>query len=58
MKQVQIALLARGLYEGPVDGIVGPALRAALRAHQAANGLPITGTITPAVLDSLKISSS
>lgn len=57
VRRVQIALLARGYYSGAIDGIVGPAMRAALRKLQAAHGLSVTGTITPETLDALMIAS-
>ena len=44
VRAVQRALQARGLYEGePIDGILGPKTRAAIRAFQKSAGLPVTG---------------
>ncbi len=40
---VQQALASRGFSPGPLDGIYGPRTAAAVRAFQAANGLPVTG---------------
>lgn len=57
VRRVQIALLAQGHYRGSIDGIVGPATRAALRQFQTARGLNVTGTITPQTLDALMIAS-
>lgn len=57
VRRVQIALLARDLYHGKIDGIVGPALRGALRAFQKSKNLSVTGTITPETLDALMVSS-
>lgn len=57
VKRVQIALLARDLYTGSIDGIVGPGLRSALRKFQRTKGLGVTGTITPETLDGLMVSS-
>lgn len=57
VRRVQIALLAQDLYFGAIDGVVGPALRGALRKFQKARGLEVTGTITPATLDALMVSS-
>jgi peptidoglycan hydrolase-like protein with peptidoglycan-binding domain len=54
---VQIALLAQSYFEGPINGAVGPALRAAIRRFQQARGLSRTGTITPQLLDALMIAS-
>lgn len=57
VRRVQIALLGRGLYEGTIDGVVGPGTRAAIRNFQTGAGLEATGTITPEVLDGLMVSS-
>lgn len=57
VRRVQIALLARDLYSGAIDGVVGPTLRSALRKFQKTRSLDVTGTITPATLDALMISS-
>ena len=57
VKRVQIALMARGYYDGIVDGDVGPATRRALRAYQTKVGLAQTGTISPETLLSLKLPS-
>jgi sulfoxide reductase heme-binding subunit YedZ len=54
-EQVQAALRSYGYDVGPIDGIVGPKSRAALQAFQHRYGLPVTGTITPQVLDVLGI---
>ena len=44
VRAVQRALQARGLYEGePIDGILGPKTRAAIRAFQKSAGIPVTG---------------
>jgi His-Xaa-Ser repeat protein HxsA len=57
VKRVQIALLARDLYVGAIDGEVGPALRSAIRQFQTAQNMSVTGTITPEVLDGLRVST-
>jgi hypothetical protein len=54
---VQVALMGRGDYDGPIDGTVGPALRVALRQFQQSQGLTVTGTITPQTLDALHVPS-
>jgi murein DD-endopeptidase MepM/ murein hydrolase activator NlpD len=45
---LQVALRARGLYAGSVDGLAGPATAAGVRALQAAAGLPVDGIAGPA----------
>jgi peptidoglycan hydrolase-like protein with peptidoglycan-binding domain len=57
VRRVQIALLAQDFYHGPINGVVGPALRSALRGFQTKRGLESTGTITPSTLDALMVSS-
>jgi hypothetical protein len=53
--EVQQALSQQGYYNGPIDGVVGPGTSAAISAYQQNNGLPVTGTITPAVVNGLGI---
>jgi peptidoglycan hydrolase-like protein with peptidoglycan-binding domain len=43
---VQRALMARGLYAGPADGLMGPATAAAIRQLQRARGEAPTGSPT------------
>ena len=57
VRRVQIALFAQDLYTGPINGTVGASTRSALRKFQKARGLDVTGTITPATLDALMVSS-
>jgi murein DD-endopeptidase MepM/ murein hydrolase activator NlpD len=44
---LQVALKARGLYPGSVDGAMGPATEAALRRFQARRGLAVDGVAGP-----------
>jgi hypothetical protein len=53
---VQSELARRGYYHGQVDGVVGSGSRQAIRAFQAAQGLPETGLIDPKLLKVLGIS--
>ena len=53
---VQSELARRGYYQGAIDGIIGSASREAIRAFQAAQGLPVTGVIDHKVLKALGIS--
>lgn len=57
VKRVQIALMAQSFYKGPIDGVVSPALRGALRSFQSDRSLTVTGTITPQTLDALRIAA-
>jgi len=43
IKKVQETLRDKGDYTGPVDGIVGPQTRAAIRQYQQSENLPVTG---------------
>jgi peptidoglycan hydrolase-like protein with peptidoglycan-binding domain len=40
---LQVALRAQGLYDGPIDAIVGPRTVAAIRSFQHTHGLRVTG---------------
>ncbi|MEF2071024.1 His-Xaa-Ser repeat protein HxsA [Consotaella aegiceratis] len=57
VKSVQLGLYAYGYYSGAIDGIVGPETRKALEKMQSDWNLRVTGTITPEVLDSLRIAA-
>jgi hypothetical protein len=46
IQAVQRALAARKLYNGPIDGIIGPKTKQALAAFQKATGLPGQGSLT------------
>ncbi len=50
---VQSALQEQGLYQGEVDGLLGPLTRQALAQYQSANGLYATETIDQPTLASL-----
>lgn len=52
--EVQAGLLRIGYDPGPVDGIMGPRTRNAIRAFQQAEGLPVTGTIDPPFAGALR----
>ena len=45
---LQLALQARGLYDGTIDGIAGPGTAAAVRRLQARRGLAVDGIAGPA----------
>ena len=54
---VQIALQQVGLYNGPINGQVS-SCRGAIEAYQQQNGLAVTGTINPELLQALGIQAN
>jgi hypothetical protein len=52
---VQSELAQRGYYQGAIDGVIGSDSREAIRAFQAAQGLPVTGSIDTKLLNALGI---
>jgi peptidoglycan hydrolase-like protein with peptidoglycan-binding domain len=52
---VQRALARRGYYSSAIDGVIGPRSRRSISHYQAEHGLRVTGSITPALLRSLRI---
>jgi len=53
VKQVQTMLDDKGFQPGPIDGIEGPATRAALDRYQTNRGLPKTGRVNKTAFDQL-----
>src|SRR5437667_4556528 len=53
---VQLQLQRDGYYDGPIDGILGPATQDAIAAFQADNGLAVTSAIDEPTLATLGIS--
>jgi hypothetical protein len=51
--QVQELLREAGLNPGPIDGILGPRTKEALRRYQASQGLPATGALDEATRQAL-----
>jgi peptidoglycan hydrolase-like protein with peptidoglycan-binding domain len=45
IQQAQQQLKAQGLYNGPIDGVIGPETKQALSQFQQQNGLPQTATL-------------
>lgn len=56
--EVQGLLAARGYYRAAVDGVAGPATRAALRRFQRDSGLPETGRADRATIDRLRFAEA
>lgn len=54
VRQIQTELQSMGLYNGQIDGIVGPKTRSALRQYQQQQGLTVTGEIDQATLERLR----
>ena len=53
VQAVQKALTALGYDIGVPDGIMGPATSLAIREYQGTHNLTLTGTVTPALIESL-----
>ncbi|MBD2611925.1 MAG: glucose-6-phosphate dehydrogenase assembly protein OpcA [Nostoc sp. ZfuVER08] len=53
-EETQYLLATLGFYNGPLDGILGPQMEAALRRVQIKYSLPETGTATPETLAILR----
>jgi Putative peptidoglycan binding domain len=53
---VQQELARLGYYHGPVDGVMGPKTRQAIRWFQSVDKLPVTGLVDDATLKGLQIS--
>ncbi|MEO0938407.1 MAG: lytic murein transglycosylase [Pseudomonadota bacterium] len=51
---LQTGLNRAGFDSGKADGVVGSGTRAAIEAYQRANGLPVTGDPSPALLAALR----
>lgn len=52
----QRLLTALGYYRGAIDGVYGPGTRSAVMQFESAQGLPQTGTVTPALLSRMRTS--
>jgi Putative peptidoglycan binding domain len=58
IRQAQEALKSQGLDPGPIDGVMGPQTRQALRAFQSSNGLKQTGMLDAETKQKLNIEDS
>ena len=54
---VQSDLAKQGYYRGVIDGVYGPQTRVAITRYQSKHGLQVTGSLTPATLESLGMGS-
>ena len=52
---VQSDLAREGYYRGVIDGVYGPQTRVAITRYQSKHGLRVTGSLTPATLQSLRL---
>src|SRR6059058_2322022 len=52
---VQTDLAKQGYYRGVIDGVYGPQTRVAITRYQSKHGLQVTGSLTPATLQSLRL---
>ena len=50
----QRLLKAHGLYQGPVDGILGPGTEEAVRRFEAKQGRAQTGRLTPSLVSQMR----
>ncbi|WP_413992791.1 peptidoglycan-binding domain-containing protein [Labrys okinawensis] len=57
LRDVQLALAERGLYDGLADGVNGPKTTAAIRSFQQHNGLAVDGLSSSALLAKITASS-
>ena len=57
MFEAQLALARLGISSGSLDGLIGPQTRAALRAFQQREHLPVTGELDPATKDRLLLAA-
>lgn len=56
IRAVQEGLLTLGYFDGPITGTMGPKTKKAIRDFETAFSLPVTGRITPDLLNRLDIS--
>ncbi|CAM5770056.1 hypothetical protein LMIY3S_03044 [Labrys miyagiensis] len=58
LRDVQLALAERGLYDGLADGVNGPKTTAAIRSFQQHNGLAVDGLSSPGLLARINAASA
>lgn len=54
--QIQLRLADLALYDGPIDGVMGPETATGVRHFQTLKGLHDTGTLAPGTLSALGVS--
>jgi peptidoglycan hydrolase-like protein with peptidoglycan-binding domain len=54
VREAQEALVRRGFYEGPSDGVLGPKTEASIRSFETSVGMPATGQPSPRLLGALR----
>lgn len=55
VKEVQQALMNKGYYNGPIDGVAGSKTRSGVKEFQQDEDLPATGRINAATLERLNV---
>jgi peptidoglycan hydrolase-like protein with peptidoglycan-binding domain len=55
VRDIQVELRRLGMYEGPLDGLKGPATERGVRAYQRARGLAETGRVDEALMARLAL---
>jgi hypothetical protein len=53
VRRIQVLLAKMGFYQGPIDAIIGPLTRDAIKRYQRLNGTQETGYLTPEELKAL-----
>ncbi len=51
--RVQVALYARGYYNGSIDGVIGPETKSAIANYQSNKFLSVTGSLTDELIKHL-----
>jgi peptidoglycan hydrolase-like protein with peptidoglycan-binding domain len=55
IRRTQQLLALLGYAPGPVDGFYGPRTRGAIERFEEARGLPVSGTVSPALIERLAL---
>lgn len=58
VRNVQQALNDKGFDPGPIDGIMGPRTRSAIKSYEKQQNMPADGALTAKVLDGLGVQAS